>query len=83
MSLGTNRYRDTYHSRIKGEIKKFDLHLREEIKEIRIPAILENPQIGKNCRGNFPEFIPIISDIRDNRIESLILLMKPPKQLGS
>ena len=51
MSLETNRYRDAYHPRIKAEIKKFDLRLKEEIRKTHIPAILENPRIGKKLQG--------------------------------
>ena len=46
-------YKDEYHPRIKKDLKKIDPGIRENIKEIQVPAILADPSLGQKLVGDF------------------------------
>ncbi len=46
-------YKDEYHPRVKKDLKKLPLKLREEIKAKHILDILSEPEIGEKLTGNF------------------------------
>lgn len=45
-------YKEKYHPQVKKDIKKLDPQVRTKIKDLSIPKILENPQIGVNLVGD-------------------------------
>ena len=45
-------YKDEYHPRVKRDVKKVDVRIRDEIETTHIPAILTNPGLGKTLVGD-------------------------------
>ena len=45
-------YKDEYHPQVKKDLKKIDAPVREKIKNVFIPEILENSEVGINLVGD-------------------------------
>ena len=45
-------FKDEYHPAVKSDLKKIDKVVQKEIKEIHIPAILEDPYNSEQLIGN-------------------------------
>ena len=41
-----------YHPQVKKDLKKIDPSIREIIKKEHIPAILSNPKVGEELKGD-------------------------------
>ena len=45
-------FKDEYHPQVKKDLKNIDKSVQRDIKENHIPSILNNPNKGKELKGD-------------------------------